>query len=298
MNWLVPQFLPYAWLLILTWLTWDLLRTKPLKNLADAAYLRWGTQYPVWTYVIIFVIGGTLLSIYWAGITGVLALVRNRHNVGTAEISPPSHAAQTPVQGPSPRFTEKFDHFIITAGGWNVKLGNINGTRVRLYAFASNGTGIGGPADSDLDGVFASVSDGQILVDADVFTKPNDPPMRIRRNEITNRPLRGPERERGWDKNYSQNNSAIEIVNEEGVPVFQIIYLDEAQVVINGVFVRGERITVLDNGQTHFGFKGDIVTREPIKRIFKYPSWKYLHVFEEETPTQPSPTPNTEASPN
>jgi hypothetical protein len=30
------------------------------------------------------------------------------------------------------------------------------------------------------------------------------------------------------------------------------------------VFVHGERVTILDNGQTRFGFKGDVITSQPI----------------------------------
>jgi hypothetical protein len=72
-------------------------------------------------------------------------------------------------------------------------------------------------------------------------------------------------------------------------------HLDEAQIVINGVFVRRERVTILDNGQTRFAFKGDILSRQPLKRIFKYPAWKYPAVFEEENLMPPSPTPDREA---
>jgi hypothetical protein len=203
-----------------------------------------------------------------------------------------SSPAQAPIQLLSPRFTEKFDSFIVSVGGLKTRISGRNGTRVRVYTFTPDGHAIGGPADGDVNGVVISVSDGQLLVDADIFTRAGEAPMRIRGNQIQDRPMDW--MQPGWDRNSSPN--ALEIVNEERLPVFQIIYKDQAQAVINGVFVHGEKVTVLDNEQTRFGLKGGIAS-QPIRRIFKYPAWKHPGEFEDESLTQPLPTPNTGASP-
>jgi hypothetical protein len=283
-NWLVPQFLPYAWLLILAWLTWDLLRTKPLQKLTASAYSRWGRRNPVWTYVIVFAAGGTLLSLYWAGITGVFASIKSPQQAppsAKAEISTPPRLPDRPIQGPSPRFREKLDAFIVTYGGVKQRIGNINGNQVRLLTVNQGAFTGGGPvqeprSDADEARIVVSVSDDQLLVDADVFTSTGQPPMRVRRNEISGRPLGGTWEHRGWDKQSTDN--ALEIVNENRSPVLQIIYLDNAQVVITGVFVSGERAVILTAEETVFALKShlnEFLKRWEINRLFKYPSWQY-----------------------
>jgi hypothetical protein len=301
-NWFVPQFLPYAWLIILTWLTWDVLRTKPLKNIANATYLRWGKQYPMWTYVIIFAVGGTLLSIYWAGITGALAFARNRHDAGTAEISPPPHPPKSPVQDLSPRFTERFDRFTIHYGGARLDINNKDGTKFQLLTVNPDGSvGMGGNPDeprssNDEARLVVTVNDNQLFIDADLFTSPGEPPMRVRRNEISGRPLKKWE-DPGWDKQSSE--SALEIVNQDRFPVLQILYLDNAQVIVNGVFVSGERATILTNERTVVAQKSELnefLKHFPIKRLFKYPAWKYKGLYEDESSTR-SPTLDAGATP-
>jgi hypothetical protein len=69
-----------------------------------------------------------------------------------------------------------------------------------------------------------------------------------------------------WDKNF--DDSALEVVDENAIPVFQFIYLDEKQVVIKGIFRKGGRVLVAHD----LGFALDPRSPVPITRIFEYPS--------------------------
>lgn len=78
-------------------------------------------------------------------------------------------------------------------------------------------------------------------------------------------------------KNY--NNLALEIADDSGVPLFQLIRESKNQLQINGVFAAGwlngqEETLWASPGVTFVG------TARPkdyaLKPIFKYPSWKYL----------------------
>ena len=63
-NWLAPTLLPYACLVILAWLTYDLLNWKPVKKYAERAYSWRENKNPVVTYVTVFVLVGVLLCFY------------------------------------------------------------------------------------------------------------------------------------------------------------------------------------------------------------------------------------------
>jgi hypothetical protein len=67
----VVPILPYAWLAILSWLTFDLIRWKPVRGLTERAYFRWGKNRM--SYLCVFIIGGSLLCFYWWGINRALS---------------------------------------------------------------------------------------------------------------------------------------------------------------------------------------------------------------------------------
>jgi len=77
---LVP-LLPYAWFLILIWLTYDLINSKSVKKLAHSGYQRWGIKHRMITYLIVFAVGGCLLCFYWWGISKVFAATPNSASV-------------------------------------------------------------------------------------------------------------------------------------------------------------------------------------------------------------------------
>src|SRR6266704_504728 len=66
-NFLVPSALPYAWTAILLWLTWDVLRWRPVRKQITRAYSTWGFTKPMLSYSIVFAIGGSVACLYWYG---------------------------------------------------------------------------------------------------------------------------------------------------------------------------------------------------------------------------------------
>ena len=87
-----------------------------------------------------------------------------------------------------------------------------------------------------------------------------------------NKPTKLP---RGWDFNYF--GSQCEIVNSQLQPIFQMSYdATDSNVIINGIFPMGtDSVAVATNGglltmpTSSLDFS--------LNRLFKYPSWKYLH---------------------
>jgi hypothetical protein len=159
---------------------------------------------------------------------------------------------------------------------------------VNQGGFIGDGSAQEPRSDTNEARIVVSVSNDQLLVDADVFTSIGQPPMRVRRNEISGRRLGRTWEQRGWDKQSTSN--ALEIVNENYSPVLQIIYLDNAEVVITGVFVSGERAVILTAEETVFALKSQLdefLKHWKIKRLFKYPSWRYPGVFDEDNATPP-----------
>jgi hypothetical protein len=78
-------------------------------------------------------------------------------------------------------------------------------------------------------------------------------------------------------KNY--NNLALEIADDNGVPLFQLIYESKSQFRINGVFaagwLNGKEMTLWAWSDGTF-VGTDLPKDFVLKPIFKYPSWKYL----------------------
>jgi hypothetical protein len=106
---------------------------------------------------------------------------------------------------------------------------------------------------------------GNIYADFTVWGGVGQSPIKVRRNEFTVRPV-------GWDRNSNQN--ALEVVNANQVPVFQMIYKTESHIVVNGIFPTPGGLLVADEHGVRR--EGNLATMPlSIHRIFKYPSWKY-----------------------
>jgi hypothetical protein len=162
---------------------------------------------------------------------------------------------------------------------------NVNGAHQVLLGVSSRGgVGLGGigfanPAVGAKTSAFegggtipaiAHIENGELFIDAEVFAGVGQPPMHVRHNELTDGPV-------NWDKNTDKN--ALEIVNENQQPVLQIIYTGEGRATVKGVFVSGDFAIVAD--QRLVRISKQRFADFPIKRLFKYPSWKYHGVFEE-----------------
>jgi hypothetical protein len=185
-----------------------------------------------------------------------------------------------------PRFSERVDKLFVSIGGNIVEVPNTDGVRVALFGVSNTGgIGLGGmgfanPTAGGTTTAFreggtipavAFTRDHQLFIDAEIFGGPGQPAMHVRHNQLSDRPPR-------WDRN-TDNKHALEIINEQGLPVLQIIYADEGHATIKGIFVNGEAVAIADNGLGVVSQED--VAKYPIKRIFKYPSWKYPGVFEE-----------------
>ena len=114
--------------------------------------------------------------------------------------------------------------------------------------------------------------DGLVFVDVMLFQGRDKPTVIIKHSEY-NKDLPV-----GWDLN-SKEGEALEIVNENGIPVFQLIYKSPISVEVQGVFSTGTGFFVAD----HSGIIGG--TNDPIPRalkpIFKYPAWQHRGEYAE-----------------
>ncbi len=82
----------------------------------------------------------------------------------------------------------------------------------------------------------------------------------------------------GYDLNF--NDVAIEIVDKQLVPIFQLIYQSEAHIIVKGLFVsHTEQVIILDDVGMQFTNVHNPLSYN-INRIFKYPTWKYPGKYE------------------
>jgi hypothetical protein len=107
-----------------------------------------------------------------------------------------------------------------------------------------------------------------LAVDVKVWGGPNAPyPIEIANNNFVVRPL-------DWDRN--SNDSALEIVDEDAKPMFQLVYLTPEHILIKGIFPMpdGEFLVADDDG-VRVPVPSALLSEYKITPIFKYPSWKY-----------------------
>lgn len=115
---------------------------------------------------------------------------------------------------------------------------------------------------------------GIFCVDAKVFGGFGLPLIDVRCNRIGMIP-------NGWDTNYT--NEAMEVVNQNQVPMFQVIFESSNKVRINGVFLGENDEILIITPQGTQRVKPDTNSKAPLgiplRPLFKYPSWKYLHQY-------------------
>ena len=90
-NWLVPSALPYAWTILLLWLTWDVLRLQPVRERIDRLRLR--QINPMLSFLIVFMLGGILACLYW--------WVGNKVVAAVQPAAPTTEARATPAPSQS-----------------------------------------------------------------------------------------------------------------------------------------------------------------------------------------------------
>jgi hypothetical protein len=100
----------------------------------------------------------------------------------------------------------------------------------------------------------------KLYLDVSVWDGTNFTPITIKDNIANVLPA-------NWDKNY--DDYAYEVVNEEGDPIFQIIYETQFKIVVNGIFPFPGGIVIADDSGIHINAPFDTLHLKP---IFKYPS--------------------------
>jgi hypothetical protein len=125
------------------------------------------------------------------------------------------------------------------------------------------------------------VENGVFFCDAEVFTGNGLPPIKLEHNSVTGTPD-------DWHLNF--NDTAIEIVNSNLVPMFQLHYENASRIVINGVFITGTGIVLATDTGEQFIPASTLKTLYPngkypiviLKPLFKYPEWKHKGQFSED----------------
>jgi hypothetical protein len=191
-----------------------------------------------------------------------------------------SSNSPTPAQAPStqsprqpeqkPTFTEIPGAFVVLVGHQSHEISPDN-TKKRPANIAPFG---------DAHTIQAYIESGRLYVDALLYYAAGQPPLQLVHNSLKDLPPQ-------WDRNY--DDSAIEIVDENLTPRFQIIYKNPRTVMLRGVFQfpRGDGVVVIEADRNRH-FVGSLEDSVRIDRLFNYPS--RLHQGEELS--QPVPRQN------
>ncbi|MGO8667648.1 MAG: hypothetical protein ACLQUW_05730 [Desulfobaccales bacterium] len=184
-----------------------------------------------------------------------LQLVSDQEHKFKKRIKSQSMAEQPPTTLEQPTFREKIEKVTIGIGN-NSMVYDINILRQQKV----NPLTLGGYCP-----ITAYVEGDKLFADVTIYGGSGKPPIEIAHNEFVVRPPL-------WDKN--SNKDALEVVDENNNPVFQIIYRSQSQVIINGIFpYPGGRVVL--SGEEGMLINPPLSAKISLKRIFKYPSWQY-----------------------
>jgi tetratricopeptide (TPR) repeat protein len=115
------------------------------------------------------------------------------------------------------------------------------------------------------------IEKGTLYADVNIYGGQGLPPIKIKKNKLSNKPD-------DWD--FNSNDKAFEIVDNKQNPIYQFFYKSPSHIVINGIFpAPGGYILANENGASG---SPDLPDKFNLKRIFKYPSWKYPGEYENE----------------
>jgi hypothetical protein len=170
----------------------------------------------------------------------------------------------TPSQLEQPTFRERTEIATVVLGGFGAgypysHLESATGIPIRIGDFAP---------------VNLHVTGGKLYADVKVYGD-GESPIVVKNNEFVVRP-------QGWDKNSSQN--ALEVVDNNLRPVFQLIYKGRAQIQLNGIFAARGRVILASEGTSLVDPRPEAIKAFSLKPIFKYPSWKYPGQYSDEMP--------------
>jgi hypothetical protein len=164
----------------------------------------------------------------------------------------------TVVHPPQPTFHEKSETVSFSLG----ENGMITGYAIEsLRKKAAKPFMFGGKAP-----VILSMKGDTLMVEFSVWSGDEKPLIEVKDNEFT---VRVP----GCDKNSSAK--ALEIINANGVVLFQLIRKSSTNVAINGIFPSPIGLILAGPDGTITGARQSDLDHFRLKPIFKYPAWKY-----------------------
>lgn len=166
-------------------------------------------------------------------------------------------------QPKEPRFSESIDTFFFSLGERGISVGYkkevLEKTHMKnLYVL------------NDYRPVELYIENGQLYADVKIYGGRGLPPIEIKKNKVSNKPD-------NWDLNSNEN--AMEIVNQDGIPIYQFLYKTPSHIVMNGIFPYPGGFILANKGGAILN--PELPTTFILKRIFKYPSWKYPGEYEE-----------------
>ncbi|WP_104003253.1 hypothetical protein [Marinobacterium lutimaris] len=108
------------------------------------------------------------------------------------------------------------------------------------------------------------VDKNKLYGDVEIFAESGMPPIKISKNSISGLP-------HDWDVN--KNEKALEVVDSNSNPVYQLIYKSDGHIILNGIFPFPGGLVVAD--ETGMTMNPTLPYTMQLNRIFKYPAWKY-----------------------
>jgi len=212
------------------------------------------------TKIIAFGVGATI--IFWVWLISYANHVYSPKSIGgeNAGTKTKSKVAKE-LKFPDHKFTELPEKITITFGSNSVsyKTDILRNKKAAPFSVA------------DIK-IFAFIENNTLYADSEIFGGKNQQPIYINKNTLSLLP-------NGWD--FNSTNKALEIVNENKIPMYQLIYKTPNHIEINGVFVaKGGLILANSDG---IQFNPPLPIPLKLNRIFKYPSFKYDGEYEEES---------------
>jgi len=160
-----------------------------------------------------------------------------------------------------PRFSEKVDKVIFSLGEQGISTGYAvtDLEKTPREPFYLNG----------FKPVKIYVRNGMPYADVKIYGGSGFPPIEIMNNQLLNKPP-------SWD--FNSNENALEVVNENHVPMYQFYYKSPSHIVVKGAFPFPGGLLLASKGVIG---NPTIPTDFKLDRIFKYPSWKYPGVYDD-----------------
>jgi hypothetical protein len=204
-------------------------------------------------YIFLFVV--TTAGLYGAG-----KLIERGTRQSASDVANAVIAKLKPVSAPIPAVSEPT--FTVSSKSFGVEVAR------NLFTIDPRLPRTGLVRIGDVEVLQAYIEGDKLFVDATVYSYEGGPVVTLKHNHLEDVPV-------GWDTNY--DGSALEIVDGNLLPHFQLIYNDSSFATVYGIFhTPHNRATVLldTNGLTWL----DPFSEEKVhmNRLFKYPSRLYM----------------------